>query len=548
MSISSVLDGKSQHKTGAQSPAEATRKLSFTRLLLAYSGCFCLGALLGLSAPGFGQWYLAWIGLAPLILLIVTSKSVMQATARGVAFGYGYHLVYMNWYFALHPLGWLGLGEASSVLVALVCYLFETGHQTLLVAIFAGIARALPLKSGIVPAVQQGKLKLPALLVLPLLWVLCTNKIGNAPEVSGVPWAMLEYTQYLQLPLIQITSLIGGVGLEFLMVLANVAVACTIVHHSSIRPKALNMGSKPQSWGELVAISLLVACIYLTGACSSNAKQFHPQHRISCLQIDAPKGRKRDPDLKIAELKQAASLFAACRSGLCLWPAMPVNLHEHKRFAEWLSTFASQKSMNLIVGAYSTGPRGGRAHSIYTFDSAGVMGKDVYKKRYLVPVSEYYPLFFSGLPKFLTAPFSRMLSGKVFDPGHDPTVLSFTQGKVAPLICFEVVSPDMAAASVANGGELLVDIADRSWFQGPSGWMMGEQMLSMAVLRAVENGRYFAFTENTGPSAIIDPTGKIVSRAPFFKSTILEGQVQFISEPTVFNSIFSRVFCSKVKN
>lgn len=204
--------------------------------------------------------------------------------------------------------------------------------------------------------------------------------------------------------------------------------------------------------------------------------------------------------------------------------------------------------MNLIVGAYSTGPRGGRAHSIYTFDSAGVMGKDVYRKRYLVPVSEYYPLFFSGLPKFLTAPFSRMLDGrKVFDPGHDPTVLSFAQGKVAPLICFEVVSPEMAAASVANGGELLVDIADRSWFQGPSGWMMGEQMLSMAVLRAVENGRYFAFTENTGPSAIIDPTGKIVSRAPFSKSMILEGQVQFISEPTVFNSIFSRVFCNKIK-
>ncbi|MCC7530420.1 MAG: hypothetical protein IT342_17985 [Candidatus Melainabacteria bacterium] len=124
-----------------------------------------------------------------------------------------------------------------------------------------------------------------------------------------------------------------------------------------------------------------------------------------------------------------------------------------------------------------------------------------------------------------------------FVAGTEPTLIALKEGSVAPLICFEVVSPDCVSASVRNGGQLLLDIGDRTWFRGKFGWMMGEQMLAMAVLRAVENHRYFVYLVKTGPSVIIEPTGRLAKVAPFDKSGIVSGRVQFISRTSVFNKL-----------
>ncbi|MCC7529706.1 MAG: hypothetical protein IT342_14380, partial [Candidatus Melainabacteria bacterium] len=201
--------------------------------------CIAAGAVLALSAPGFNQWYLAWFALSPLFLFIYTSKSFLQAAIRGAAFGLGYHLVFLIWYTGIHPLSWIGIDDISSLVITSTCYLFETCHHTLLVAIFAAIAYAMPVAASYLPVKKNTPEKrtpekntrrwtFSTYLILPLLWVLCNNKIGNAYDLLGVPWAMLEYTQYKQLPIIQIASIIGGVGLEFLIVLTNVVAAIFI--------------------------------------------------------------------------------------------------------------------------------------------------------------------------------------------------------------------------------------------------------------------------------------------------------------------------------
>ena len=56
------------------------------------------GALLGLSAPGFEQWYLPWFGMIPLLYFTVTAKSPWLAGVRGFYFGTGFNLVYTCWY------------------------------------------------------------------------------------------------------------------------------------------------------------------------------------------------------------------------------------------------------------------------------------------------------------------------------------------------------------------------------------------------------------------------------------------------------------------
>jgi apolipoprotein N-acyltransferase len=81
--------------------------------------------------------------------------------------------------------------------------------------------------------------------------------------------------------------------------------------------------------------------------------------------------------------------------------------------------------------------------------------------------------------------------------------------RVGVLICFEDVFADEALAR-ARDAELLAVITNDGFF-ARSGV---EQHLQITVLRAVETGRSIARAGNTGVSALIDPRGRVVRRAP----------------------------------
>ncbi len=513
--------------------------------------CLVAGAVLALSAPGFGQWYLAWFALSPLFLFIYTSKTVWQATARGAAFGLGYHLVFLIWYTGIHPLSWIGIDDISSLVITSTCYLFETCHHTLLVAIFAAIAFALPVAVSFLPVKKNSPEKnafekstpenniqrwtFSTYLILPLLWVLCNNKIGNAYDLLGVPWAMLEYTQYKQLPIIQIASIIGGVGLEFLIVLTNVVAAIFIATFYFQTPvKQLKARSKESIAHVAMATAAGLTLIYIAGACIVVNSKFTPEVTVSILQNDRAKVKG---DGELEDQVQAAKLAAYCPSGICVWPTAQFYFDENQTCRESFTKIADYIDSELIVGGLAREHHNRRTHAIYKFNSKGI-GPTVYKKRYLVPFGEYVPASWRQLPILWDTDFGKaVVEQNNFVGGTEPTLIALKEGAVAPLICFEVVSPDCVSASVRNGGQLLLDIGDRTWFRGKFGWMMGEQMLAMAVLRAVENHRYFVYLVKTGPSVIIEPTGRLAKVAPFDKSGIVSGRVQFISKTSVFNKL-----------
>src|SRR5215475_14175383 len=66
------------------------------------------GCLLGLSSAGFDQSWLAWCGLAPLLVLVAMCRRPAEAILVGFGFGLGYHLVALRWYLGLYPLKWMG--------------------------------------------------------------------------------------------------------------------------------------------------------------------------------------------------------------------------------------------------------------------------------------------------------------------------------------------------------------------------------------------------------------------------------------------------------
>src|SRR5262245_46150091 len=64
------------------------------------------GLIFGLSAPGLEQWYIAWFGLTPLLLLALRSAEPSQAAFRGFLFGIGYNLVYLFWATSVRDTVW----------------------------------------------------------------------------------------------------------------------------------------------------------------------------------------------------------------------------------------------------------------------------------------------------------------------------------------------------------------------------------------------------------------------------------------------------------
>ena len=122
-------------------------------------------------------------------------------------------------------------------------------------------------------------------------------------------------------------------------------------------------------------------------------------------------------------------------------------------------------------------------------------------------------------------------AGGGFAPGKEALCYKFDLGKVAPLICFECISPEHAAASARNGGEVFVNISDLAWFHKSD---CGRQMVAFSVLRAIENRRYFIFGANTGPAAIIDATGKITQYIPQSGAVLVQGKFGLNGQHTFF--------------
>jgi apolipoprotein N-acyltransferase len=497
------------------------------------------GALLGLSAPGFDQWYLAWIGLVPLLLLIVSSSGVKEGFLRGLVFGTAYNLVYLNWYLHLHPLYWLGYNEAESVALAAAAWIILALHQGLIMAVLSAFLRLLPLTGGFLPRPIDGRWCLPAPVVIPLLWVLVLNKLGNAHDFLGVPWTMLEYSQYKQLSIIQISSWIGGIGLGAIIVLVNVVLAGLVSSLSQrLSFKSLSPGTSQAAFNQALTIALCVAGMIAWGFSRLGAPQYATE-TLSVLQgninIEMEKSKRT---YTLAELfEHYGRLLSKTPTGLCVWTesSVPAYLKNERELSTDLMQAARRGKHDMIVGSIDRDVEGRAYNAAFGIDADGNLADAVYHKRYLVPFGEYMPGFVHYLPEWVQR-LTSTPAGIGFHSGNKPVILNLSGHEIAPLICFETLSPELVATSVRNGGSLLVNLSDLAWFHDS---MVGDQMLAFSTMRAVESARYFVFAANTGPSAIIDANGRLLKRSACGKALVLTGKVLFNTERTVFTQWFN---------
>jgi apolipoprotein N-acyltransferase len=160
--------------------------------------------------------------------------------------------------------------------------------------------------------------------------------------------------------------------------------------------------------------------------------------------------------------------------------------------------------------------------------SAGVLGR--YDKNHLVPFGEYvpfggaFPVLYRWLPN----------SGQL-RRGDAPAPIPFGEHLLAPLICYEDTLPGYADAMMQGGRpDLLVNLTNDIWFGRTAA---SAQHFALSKLRAVEHHRFLVRAGNTGVSAFVDPTGRVIRQAPPFVAATLTGEIAWMHGTTLYETI-----------
>src|SRR5260221_8358900 len=330
--------------------------------------------------------------------------------------------------------------------------------------------------------------------------------------LSGFPWNAFGYALSEPLALAQTASLIGLWGMTFLSV-AIFASPAVLIDGSS-------RGRKP--WIAPVAALLLLGAMGIFGVV-----------RLTLLPTTMTKVKLRimQPNLQQdvrfnysakAEVMQKYLTLSDRASGpqstgvrdaqILIWPesAFPFFL---TREADAMAQIADllPNGTILITGSVRApdlppGVQVTRAYnSVYVIDHDGSV-LSIYDKLHLVPFGEYLP-FQDWMEKLGFVQLTKVQGG--FIPGARRRTMEIPNAPGAlPLICYEAIFPgDIATRDDRPGW--IVNLTNDGWFGISTG---PYQHLQQARLRAIEEGLPVVRAANTGISAVIDPTGRIVAR------------------------------------
>ena len=151
-----------------------------------------------------------------------------------------------------------------------------------------------------------------------------------------------------------------------------------------------------------------------------------------------------------------------------------------------------------------------------------------YDKQRLVPFGEFQPMR-AYVPKEWMTP----VGDKDFSWGQGQPVQDWAGlPPFRALICYEAIFPELAAS---EGAQWLLNITNDAWFGISSG---PHQHFHMARMCAVEQGRPLVRAANTGISAVVDATGRILGHLPLGTQGILDMRLpKPLEKPTLYAAI-----------
>lgn len=502
-------------------------------------------AAMFLVQPPADLWRLAWLAPLPWLALVQPPRLAGRHPWRAVWIGGFCHwLLVIHWLRLPHPatsIGWVALAAYLSAYVPL----------------FVWTARRLVHRWG-----------WPLVAAAPVAWMGCEQLRGWV--LGGFTFAALGHTQWRWTTLIQCADAFGAVGVSGI-VMAVAAGMATLVDLMRQAPS-----SRPRAWRPLAAVAVAagVPALALAYGAWRIAGEPRPEGRpldVLLVQGSIDTELKHDPAAaeQVArhydELTVAALAAPGARPDLIVWPetmwrwglleidpaeTLPDAVVEQtlgpqgdataadrqvrcrraleKERLDALAVFARRYGARWLVGLDRQVITPQSADGTEHYNSALFLAADGtplarYDKMHPVMFGEYIPLAnrfpwlyrLTPLPAGLTA-------------GRTALAVTIEGRRVAPTICYETALPEAVRSLVldleAAGGrpDVLVNLTNDGWFWGSSELDMH---LAAGIFRAVEIRTPLVIAANTGFSAWIDGSGRLLDRGPRRDTATLRAQV-----------------------
>ena len=164
----------------------------------------------------------------------------------------------------------------------------------------------------------------------------------------------------------------------------------------------------------------------------------------------------------------------------------------------------------------------------------GTARTEIFHKSKLVVAVEHtpYPRIFCKIDDMLGGVMGRCV-------GQDEITLLNVKDvegqstKIGCAVCYESVYGEYYTDYIRKGARAMTIITNDAWWGNTPGY---RQHLSYASLRAIETRRAIARCANTGISAIVSPSGKILQPTPWWEQAVIKGQVPLRDDITFFVS------------
>ena len=468
-------------------------------------GALLTGVLANLAFVPFDLHVLAWIAFAPLFY------AIGRSSPRGAFWlGFSAAMVFYLWGAWWITFAMIQFGGMPFAL-ALLCLLAFAIYHALLYGLFALAARVCLDRA------------LSPFLVFPFL---LPAFVYFYPSLF--PWSP-GTTLIANERVAQAADLFGLRGLDVALIAINVCFAEIF--------RILIQKPRPRATGRIVALAsaagAAILALHVYGEFRIRAVEAAPvRQRINVAIVQGNLGidmvGSDEFTLRSIEVYTRLTLQSP-GFDLIVWPESPnpFGYAVDPGYREMMDKLSRETGASLIFGSWDRRVVDGEEK---LYSTAFLIGPgreyQVYDKIKLLPFGDYMPL--ESLFPFLRN-FVEGVGVQV--PGTEPKILSMGEIALAPTICYEMLMPDLHRTMKKMGADLVVNMTNDAWF-GPT--KESAQHMGLGRLRAIETRMPIVRSTNTGVSAFISPTGRVLSELGQDVEGVLTGEIEIKDVATLY--------------
>ena len=523
--------------------------------------------LLFLSFPNVNLYPFAWIAMVPFFIALTRATGWKSAFWIGYVTGFLFFAGLLPAIALLYPY--------ANIFATIVAYLLLVGYTGLYFAVFAALMKFVPVRSGVLFPLAA------ACIWTALEWV-------RSWMITGFPWGSIGYSQWNNLPGIQVASLSSVHGISFVIVLFNAGIATVLCNRNQWRQEIRAL---------VLPVILTIFCFGygvlqlqdaepLDSESNATAPADTETLNVALVPGNVSQLRKWDVNQFPAILQHYINLtYKASREApdLIVWPETSIRSRaltgEWPRYYGRFSQMLRDTSLPILVGTANRGKTDAAIgkfskntdkknqpiyNRVLSISPDGKIHGD-YAKMHLVPFGEYVPLT-NLLPDFIPnfIQFEPFVHGKtvnllpVFIVKDNTDTPKRTDGlfrdpkvfvvkdktdtqkvEIGASICFESAFPDEFRRPVQDGARVMGIFTNDAWFKGTA---FPELHLSMAPFRAIENRIAVFRCANGGFTCIVDKFGRITMPmiAPNVTQEVLIAPVPLLASTERQQTLYTR--------